>query len=163
MNRSVDDNVDVIRRGYDAINREGPDGAREFMDPDIVLEMPEGLIDAGSYHGREALMRVWHAYFDEFEQFRWEVERLIGAGDRVFLRVRERGRGRQSGAEVDWQRWWVYTLRAMDSSSAPSSTWTRARPSNPPACTTTRQRRRTRVRSRTRGYRPTASPDSSAG
>jgi ketosteroid isomerase-like protein len=111
MNRSVDDNVDVIRRGYDAINREGPDGAREFMDPDIVLEMPEGLIDAGSYHGREALMRVWHAYFDEFEQFRWEVERLIGAGDRVFLRVRERGRGRQSGAEVDWQRWWVYTLR----------------------------------------------------
>ena len=29
----------------------------------------------------------------------------------MFLRVRERGRGRQSGAEVDWQRWWVYTLR----------------------------------------------------
>ena len=23
----------------------------------------------------------------------------------------ERGRGRQSGAKVDWQRWWVYTLR----------------------------------------------------
>ena len=55
-------------------------------------------------------MRVWHAYFDEFEEFRWEVERLFGVEDRVFLRVRERGRGRQSGAAVDWQRWWVYTL-----------------------------------------------------
>lgn len=37
MRRSVEGNVDVIRRGYDAINREGPDGARAFMDPDIVL------------------------------------------------------------------------------------------------------------------------------
>jgi ketosteroid isomerase-like protein len=111
MSRSIEDNVDVIRRGYDLINREGPDGAREFMDPDVVLEMPEGVLDAGSYHGREATMRVWHAYFDEFEEFRWEVERLFGVEDRVFLRVRERGRGRQSGVEVDWQRWWVYTLR----------------------------------------------------
>jgi ketosteroid isomerase-like protein len=111
MSPSVEENVEVIRAGYDAINREGPDAARQFMDPGIVLEMPEGLIDAGSYHGREALMRVWHAYFDEFDEFRWEVERLFGIDDRVFLRVRERGRGRQSGVEVDWQRWWVYTLR----------------------------------------------------
>jgi ketosteroid isomerase-like protein len=111
MSRSVEENVDVIRRGYDAINREGPDGARAFMDPDIVLDMPAGLIDAGSYHGRDALMRVWHAYFDEFDEFRWDVERLFGVADRVFLQVRERGRGRQSGVEVDWQRWWVYTLR----------------------------------------------------
>jgi ketosteroid isomerase-like protein len=107
----TDDNVDVIRRGYDLVNRVGPDGAREFMDPDIVLEMPEGVLDAGTYYGREATMRVWHAYFDEFEQFRWEVERLFGVEDRVFLRVRERGRGRQSRVEVDWQRWWVYTVR----------------------------------------------------
>jgi ketosteroid isomerase-like protein len=111
VNPSVQENVDVIRDGYDAINREGPDAPRRYMDPDIVLEMPEGLIDAGSYHGREAVMRVWHAYFDEFDEFRWDVERLFGVRDRVFLRVRERGRGRQSGVEVDWQRWWVYTLR----------------------------------------------------
>ena len=111
MRGPIDENVDLIRRGYDRTNREGPDGARDSMDPDIVLEMPEGVLDAGSYHGREATMRVWHAYFDEFEEFRWEVERLFGVEDRVFLRVRERGRGRQSGAAVDWQRWWVYTLR----------------------------------------------------
>jgi hypothetical protein len=43
-------------------------------------------------HAREATMRTWHAYFDEFEDFRWEVELLIGVEDRVFLRVRERGR-----------------------------------------------------------------------
>jgi ketosteroid isomerase-like protein len=100
MSRSIDENVDVIRRGYDRIYRVGPDGARDFMDPDIVLEMPEGVLDAGTYHGREATMRVWHAYADEFEESRWEVEHLIGVEDRVFLRVRERGRGRQSGAEV---------------------------------------------------------------
>jgi hypothetical protein len=57
MSQSIEENVDVIRRGFESINRVGPDGAREFMDADIVLEMPEGLIDAGSYHGREALMR----------------------------------------------------------------------------------------------------------
>jgi ketosteroid isomerase-like protein len=111
MSPSVDDNVDVIRRSFDRINLVGPDGAREFLDPDIVLEMPDGVLNPGSYYGREAMMRLWHAYFDEFEDFRWDVERLFGVEDRVFLRVRERGRGRQSGAEVDWQRRWVYTLR----------------------------------------------------
>jgi ketosteroid isomerase-like protein len=111
MSPSVEKNVELVRAGYEAINREGPDAAQRFMDPGIVLDMPQGLIDAGSYHGREALMRVWHAYFDEFDEFRWDVERLFGVDERVFLRVRERGRGRQSGAEVDWQRWWVYTLR----------------------------------------------------
>lgn len=28
MSTSVEESVDVIRRGYDVINREGPDGAR---------------------------------------------------------------------------------------------------------------------------------------
>ena len=107
----MDTNVDVIRRGYDAINREGPDAARAFMDPDIELVRSEGVLDAGSYRGRDETLRVWHAYFDEFEEFRWDVERLFGVEDHVFLQVRERGRGRQSGVEVDWQRWWVYTLR----------------------------------------------------
>jgi ketosteroid isomerase-like protein len=111
MSWSIEENVDVIRRGYERINRVGPDGARDFMDPDIVLEMPGGVLDAGTYHGREATMRVWHAYADEFEESRWEVEELFGVEDRVFLRVRELGRGRQSGAEVNWQRWWVYTLQ----------------------------------------------------
>jgi hypothetical protein len=58
MSPSIEENVDVVRQGYDRINRVGPDGARDFMDPDIVLEMPEGVLDAGSYHGREATMRV---------------------------------------------------------------------------------------------------------
>ena len=71
MRGPIDENVDLIRRGHDRTNREGPDGARDSMDPDIVLEMPEGVLDVGSYHGREAAMRVWHAYFDEFEEFRW--------------------------------------------------------------------------------------------
>ena len=46
MRGPIDENVDVIRRGYDRTNREGPDGARDSMDPDIVLEMPEGVLDA---------------------------------------------------------------------------------------------------------------------
>jgi ketosteroid isomerase-like protein len=56
MSGSIDENVDVIRRGYDRINREGPDGARDSMNPDIVLEMPEGVLDAGAYHGRESVL-----------------------------------------------------------------------------------------------------------
>jgi hypothetical protein len=67
----------VVRDGYEAMNDEGPDAARRYMDPDI-----------------EAPLWVWHAYLDEFEGFRWGVERLFGGDDRAFLRVRERGRSR---------------------------------------------------------------------
>jgi hypothetical protein len=76
----------------------------------------KGVLDAGAYHGRDATLRVWHAYFDEFEGVSvGRSSSCFGVEDRVFLRVRERGRGRgrQSGAEVDWQRWWGREAAAL--------------------------------------------------
>jgi ketosteroid isomerase-like protein len=105
------ENVEIIRRGVDAINRKGPDALRELAAPEIVAELPEGLLDAGRHHGLESVLRVWHAYADEFEHFEWIIVGLDGVADRVLLCVRERGRGKESGVAVDWLRWWVFTLR----------------------------------------------------
>jgi ketosteroid isomerase-like protein len=127
---SVEENVDVVRDGYDAINREGPDGARRYMDPDIELEMPEGLIDAGSYRGRDAVMRVWHAYFDEFDEFRGRssgssASRTGCSSESASAAAGGRAAPRSTGSAGG------STPCATGSSSAPSSAATRRPRSRP--------------------------------
>ena len=60
------------------------------------------------------------------------LEEVIGAGDRVFVMARFRGRGRASGAEVEGRHFEVYTLRNgkvlrvdefADPSRRPRSRW----------------------------------------
>jgi ketosteroid isomerase-like protein len=41
----------------------------------------------------------------------FEIHELIDAGDRVLAAQTLRGRGKQSGAEANWQVWNVWTFR----------------------------------------------------
>ena len=46
-----------------------------------------------------------------FEEFRWEAEELIDAGDRVVVVIRARGRARGGGVDLDHRFGALYTLR----------------------------------------------------
>jgi len=101
---------ELIRRGVEAFNQGGPDAVRELIHPDIVLVMPEGLLDAGEYHGPEAALDVWHAYVDEFDVLNWTPLRIIGHENRVLMHVEETGRGKVSGVENIRWGYWLYTF-----------------------------------------------------
>jgi hypothetical protein len=47
----------------------------------------------------------------EFDDPRFDVHEFIDAGDRIFAWATLRGRGKQSGAEVSWDVWAVWTVR----------------------------------------------------
>jgi uncharacterized protein len=93
------ENVDRIRRGYEAFARRDLDAALEMMDPEIEAHDAPEVPDAAVHRGREAVRRDWEQMFDLFEDFTIDVEDLFDAGDElvVFLRPQRARPGKRRG------------------------------------------------------------------
>jgi len=105
-------NVEIVRRGYEAFNRGDLDAALEAFSPDAEWGVPDVLPDTGPYNGPEGVRRFWASWRETFEDFRVEIEEFIDAGDHVIAQASVRGRGRDSGVEVDTPSFpHVWTLR----------------------------------------------------
>jgi ketosteroid isomerase-like protein len=96
-------NIEVVRRFLLL----GVDEALAYADPNIVWNPAEESAAEGHDSVRASLVR-WKSEWDDYEMLPEEFEHL---GDRVFVAVRMRGRGRASGIEVDARLYDVYTLR----------------------------------------------------
>jgi uncharacterized protein len=108
------ENVEVVRRGFEAFADGGLDAMAEFWDPDINWRAAEGAIDdVGEMHGRVAVRRYVQDWLDTFDDSSVVVEELRDVGDdRVLAIQRAKARAKLSGVEIDLRYAVVYTLRA---------------------------------------------------
>ena len=97
------ENVEVVRRFLVLEVEE----ALTYADPDIVWNPAEEAAAQGHDAVRASLVR-WKGEWDDYEMLPEEFEEM---GDRVFVAVSFRARGRASGIEVDGRLYDVYTLR----------------------------------------------------
>ncbi|MEA2377966.1 MAG: uncharacterized protein QOK00_3228 [Thermoleophilaceae bacterium] len=107
------ENVEIVRRAFEAWNGGDPEAAIELLDPDIEWRLPPNFPDAEGWQGRDAVIAGLAALTGSWEEFRVEVQELIDAGDRVVALVRFHGRAAITGLDlggmsVDGQVW---TLR----------------------------------------------------
>ncbi len=97
------ENVERVRRGYEAFNRgDLADAAKDF-DPNIEWRIPFQLPDSPpdeTYRGPEGVLQFWETWRSAFDDFRLELEEIIDAGDRIIVFAAVHGRGAGSGAEV---------------------------------------------------------------
>jgi len=97
------ENVERVRRGYEAFNRgDLADAAKDF-DPNIEWRIPFQLPDSPpdeTYRGPEGVLHFWETWRSAFDEFRLELEEIIDAGDRIIVFAAVHGRGAGSGAEV---------------------------------------------------------------
>jgi ketosteroid isomerase-like protein len=107
------ENVEVVRRSFQAFAEGGLDAMAEFWDPDIEWRAAEGAIDdVGEMHGPEAVRRYMQDWFDMFDDLTVVAEELVDAGDdRVVAVQRVTGRAKVSGIETEIRFSVVYTLR----------------------------------------------------
>ena len=107
------ENVELVRRGYEAFNRGDIDGVVGLIAPDFEY-VASGLVPGvgGVYRGAEGLRRFAETFWAEFDDPRIEVHELIDAGDQVVASTTMRGHGKQSGAETSWDVCQVWTVRA---------------------------------------------------
>ena len=50
-------------------------------------------------------------WLENFEEYEFEVERMVDCGDKVLVYAREKGRGSLSGASISQRIYTVYTFR----------------------------------------------------
>jgi ketosteroid isomerase-like protein len=105
------ENIDRLRRGYEAFARRDLDAALEMMDPEIEAHDAPEAPDAAVHHGREAVRRDWEQMFALFEDFTIDIEEVFDASEELVVFLRLSGRGRESGAGVDARMAHIWTLR----------------------------------------------------
>ena len=104
------ENVEIVRRSYDAYTLGDIEGALAAIDPQIVIR-DHDIPDASEYHGHEGMFR-WQADWESsWESWRWEPEEFVAAGDRVVAVLRVHAKGRESGAEIERLDGAVWTMR----------------------------------------------------
>ena len=82
-----------------------------------------------TYRGRDGVVEATRVWAGSWDDWKWEIEELIDAGDAVLMVVRESGR-EGSRVEVVQQTFWVYRLRGGQMCTQPSW-WTGPRHSKP--------------------------------
>jgi ketosteroid isomerase-like protein len=104
------ENVEVVRRTWDAFTSGDLKTALSFFDPDVEWDgtnLPDGQIG----RGREAIMEHLRRWAAQWDQWTVEVERIVDAqGDRVVVFQREKGRS-ASGLNMDELHAEVYDVR----------------------------------------------------
>ena len=101
----------MARRGYQAFARRDLDAVLELFHPEIEAHDPPEMPDAAIHRGHEAIRRDWEQTYELFDDFSIVVEKLVDCGDEVVAYLRYRGRGSESGAEVDARIAHVWTVR----------------------------------------------------
>ena len=109
-----EENVNIMRQGYDAFNRGDIDAVMGIMAPDIEWQEPdiERWPPRGTHHGPEAIANnVFGAVPEHWDEFQAVAEEFLDAGERVVVLGHFRVRGKATGKTIDAPFAHVWTLR----------------------------------------------------
>ena len=97
-----EENLELVRRAFDALNRRDVEGFLADTDPDVVADWSRAKgLERGTFHGREEVAGFLRSWWDAFDESVIVVDELIDAGEQVVSAFHGRQRGRGSGAVVE--------------------------------------------------------------
>jgi ketosteroid isomerase-like protein len=95
-------NSELLLAGYEAWNRGDCDAWLALLDPQVEIHTSGVFPDlSAEYRGHRRARKFWHQLREPWESFSIEVERIEEEGDCAAAAIRFRGRGLDSGVEVD--------------------------------------------------------------
>ena len=106
------ENVEIVRRGHEAFNRDDLSVISELATPDVEWGATGAFpgVDAG-YRGPEAIREWGDLIRSEWEEFEVSLDEILhDENDLIVVAERLRGRGRGSGVEVEmrvFSAYWV--------------------------------------------------------
>jgi ketosteroid isomerase-like protein len=109
-----DENVEIIRRGFETMQRDGWQTLFSLIDPEFELTTPPDLaMEPDTYRGEAGLRRYFESFEDAMEDIQIVPEgEFLGAGEKVFVPFRLSARGRETGIEATQHAFQVWTMRA---------------------------------------------------
>jgi ketosteroid isomerase-like protein len=109
----MSENVELVRRGFEAFNSGDLDRILLFTGADLEIEVPPGLsAEPDSYRGHEGIRRYFHSFEDAMEEVRFHAERFWDTGDAVVVDAWVTARGKQTAIPVQQRAAQVWTIRS---------------------------------------------------
>ena len=107
------ENVELVLSLYDSVERQEYERPFEVWDENALWDMSGfGIPDmARVYRGHEGIREFWRAWLAAWESLEFTALAPEDHGDRVIVEVRQRNRGRSSGAIVDLHYFQTFTIR----------------------------------------------------
>jgi uncharacterized protein len=102
------ENVEIVRRGFEAFVAGDLRTFLEVMDPDVEWEQVEEPVPRHGHTGVGEAVAQWH---EMWEDPHYEAEEYIDGGEHVIVLLKLTGRGKASGAEVAMSSYLLFTLR----------------------------------------------------
>jgi ketosteroid isomerase-like protein len=104
------ENVEIIRRMYEAFYRGDFDGALAYFDPEVEVDASM-RVDEGIGHGRDAVYAMVARWVGAWDEWREEIEEIRDLGSQVLVISKQRGRAKGSGIEVATHYAVLYEIR----------------------------------------------------
>jgi ketosteroid isomerase-like protein len=106
------ENVEVIRRIFEAFNSEDVERVVALTHPALEVEIPPEIsAEPDTYRGPDGMRRYLSSFQDAMDEIRFEPERLWDVGQSVVVALRLTAKGRQTAIRVEQRSAGVWTIR----------------------------------------------------
>ena len=106
-----EENVELVQAAFDAYFRGDDRAMLQLVTPDIVVRQFPDQADVRDYHGHAGLEQVMTEWIGTWDDWSIDILRTRDLGDLVFAAARQQGRGKASGAPIDAEVTFVFTMR----------------------------------------------------
>jgi ketosteroid isomerase-like protein len=101
-------NAESLRR---ALAAGDPEALFALLAPDVEWDYVGAFPESATYYGPDAVRRFFGQWSGAFEDFGFEAEEVVEGEDHVLVLLRQWGRGKETGAQVENRTWQVFTFR----------------------------------------------------
>ena len=103
------ENVEVVRRAFDAFSRGDMDAVLANIDPEVVIVQPREL-GGVTQHGHAGVREAFARRPEQWDEYEAAISSIVDAGDQVVVETRTTGRSRETGLHLAADFWFVITL-----------------------------------------------------
>jgi ketosteroid isomerase-like protein len=105
----------VIVEAFEAYDRDDVAAVLALCAEDIRIVQPPEVAATGvapEQHGHDGVREAFGIWPNQWDDFEIEIRRIVAApGDHVVVATRQRGRGKQSGVEVEAEFFFTFAVR----------------------------------------------------
>jgi len=103
-----EENVEVVRRGFESFQQGGPEAFLEVFSDDAVAYRHQP--DGATFHGKAGFRDAAADWTEDFSEWQVLPQEFIGLGRTVLVRVLQIAQGRTSGVRVEEDWWFLFEL-----------------------------------------------------
>jgi ketosteroid isomerase-like protein len=102
-----------VQAAFAAFEKGDIDGVLGLCDESIEITQPAELPGVSPrQHGHAGVLEAFAIWPEQWDEYRVDILRIADTGDHVMVTTRQRGRGKDSGVEVEARFTFLFSVRA---------------------------------------------------